>query len=264
MFASRHPLTAAILAAVLGAPCAAMAEQGKPEADRWQADVALGLTLERGNTAKNALNATSNMSHDGLKWRHTVKLEANNEEEKVEDLSTPQDEEFERTDESYFGSYKADRKLGSARRNYLFNVLTYEKDTFSGFQYQATYALGFGRRLIETERHKLEAEAGPGYRWVCLEPETDYFDCQRDENQRILRLAAKYQWQINENVDFRQEVASDVGPDATSTRAESVLNSKLTQSLSMRVRYLLEHESKVLPGVKESDHLFTVGLAYKF
>lgn len=265
MLFSRFPLAAAVAAASLGfASSVVVAEEAGAEANGWHADVAVGLTFERGNTAKNALNATFNASHDGVLWRHTLKLEAHNEEEEVESELPPFDSEYQRTDESYFGSYKADRKLGENSRNYFFNVLTYEKDTFSGFQYQATYALGLGRRFIETERHKLEAEAGPGYRWSCLEPESGYFDCDNDDNQGILRVAGKYVWTINENVDFRQEVSSDVGSDSVSSRAESVLNAKMTEALSLRLRYLLEHESEVAPGVKESDHLFTVGVAYKF
>ena len=266
MFFSRHPLAAALIAGTVAATSGgAIAEEGTPaEESPWSADVALGLTLERGNTATNALNATANVAYDGVNWRHTAKAEAYNEEEELPSSVPPFESSYQRTDESYYGSYKADRKLGENSRNYFFNVLTYEKDTFSGFQYQATYALGLGRRFIETERHKLEAEAGPGYRWICLEPETDYFDCREDNNQSIIRLAGKYVWKINDNVDFRQEIATDIGNDSNSTRAESVLNSKITDALSVRIRYLLEHESEVMSGVKESDHLFTVGFAYKF
>ncbi len=229
---------------------------------KWKADVAAGLVLERGNTNSNGASGNFNASHEGELWRNTMKLEASNKEEKSEVTGYPGLEKYVRTDERYFGLYQLDRKFDSHSANYLFNVGTYEKDAFSGFQYQATYAVGLGRRWIDTETHTLDAELGPGYRWKCLEEEDNYFQCDNDENEAIVRVAAKYQWVISESADFRQEVSSDIGRDSTSTRAESIFNSKINSHFSLRLRYLLEHESETAPGSKESDHEFTVGLVY--
>ena len=65
------------------------------------------------------------MARDSEKWRHTFKADANNEKEE-----DPDTEEYNRTDENYFASYKLDRKLGEDAKNYLFNVLTTRKIIF--------------------------------------------------------------------------------------------------------------------------------------
>ncbi|MDF1780402.1 MAG: DUF481 domain-containing protein [Alcanivoracaceae bacterium] len=238
------------------------AEEGA--ADRkWEADLSAGMVLERGNADTNEVNGNLSAAREGDLWRNTMKLEgANKEEAVVVDPALPDKKEYLRTKERYYGLYKLDRKLGENSANYLFNVFTYEKDAFSGFQYQATYAVGLGRRWIENEKHTLDAEVGPGYRWQCLEEESGYFGCANDENQAILRAALKYKWLISESADFRQEISSDIGRDSRSTRAESILNSKINSHFSLRVRYLLEHESTAAPGAKEADHEFSVGLVY--
>lgn len=229
---------------------------------QWTADIAASMVFERGNTNSNGVNGNFNAAHEGELWRNTMKLEASNKEEKTEVVGYPGLEKYVRTDERYYGLYQLDRKFSADSANYLFNVATYEKDAFSGFQYQGTYAIGLGRRWIDTEKHTLDAELGPGYRWKCLEEEDSYFQCDNDQNEGIVRVAAKYQWVISDSADFRQEVSSDIGQDSTSTRAESIFNSKINSHFSLRLRYLLEHESEVANGSKEADHEFTIGLVY--
>lgn len=228
----------------------------------WTADMAASLLFERGNTESNAVNGNLNAAHESVLWRNTVKAEGTNKEEKVLNPLTGR-EEYERTSERYFGQYKLDRKLGDNGANYFFNVGTYEKDSFSGFQYQASYALGLGRRFIDSARHTLDAEVGPGYRWRCLEPSDAYTTCGNEQNEGIVRVAAKYKWLISDTADFSQEVSSEIGEDGgASSRAESILNSKINAKFSLRVRYLLEHESEAAPGAKEADHEVSVGLVY--
>lgn len=253
------------LAALLGTAVSLLAFAADDKsAPKWEADVATGLVFERGNTVSNGLNGNFNATRESQLWGHTIKAEGSNKEDKFEDPAQPGEKSYVRTDERYYALYKLDRKLGEGSPNYLFNVLTYEKDAFSGFHYQATYALGLGRRWVDTEKHTLDAEAGPGYRWQCLENQDGYFSCERDEDEGIFRVAMKYKWVISDSADFRQEVSSDIGADSRSTRAESILNSKINSSFSLRVRYLLEHQSEVAPSIKESDHEFTVGLTYTF
>ncbi|MCB1836193.1 MAG: DUF481 domain-containing protein [Alcanivoracaceae bacterium] len=241
-----------------GAVSANAAEAGKLG---WTADMAASLILERGNSESNAVNGNLNAAREGVLWRNTIKAEGTNKEERVTDPVTGKDD-YVRTGERYYGLYKLDRKLGENSANYFFNVGTYEKDAFSGFHYQATYALGLGRRFISNDKHTLDAEIGPGYRWRCLEPQDGYFSCDQDDNEPIARIAAKYKWLISDTADFSQEVSTEAGEDGASTRAESVLNSKINAKFSLRVRYLLEHESEPGPGAKEADHEFTVGLVY--
>lgn len=254
-----HYLAALVLAAGIPAMAQGAEEASNDESSKWTGDVGVSLLFKRGNTDSDALNAHANASRDSAYWRHTFKADANNEKKR-----DPDTERYQRTDENYFASYKLDRKLGENAKNYLFNVATYEKDNFSGFHYQASYALGLGRRWFDDGVHTLDTEVGPGYRVQCLEPEESYSDCGNTEESAIARLALKYRWQISENAKFSEDISSEIGEDASSTRMETALTSNINSHFALRIRHLLEHESKVPAGNHKTDNTYTVGVVYTF
>jgi putative salt-induced outer membrane protein len=240
------------LAAVL--PASALAEV---DPEGWNGEAELAYQLKRGNSVSNSITAKANGEYDGENWRHTAIFEANNAESE-----DPDTEEQERTAESYYTSYKLDKKFGEA--NYIFNVVTYEKDAFSGYQYEATYALGYGRRLVDTDTQVLDAELGPGFRSRCLEPEDSYTDCADNEDDPVFRIAANYTWQITPTAKFKEVISSNIDDDSAVTRAETSLSTKVNDHLALRVSHVLDHDSDPPPGVKESDHQVLVSLVLGF
>ena len=254
----RSKYLAAMLIAT-GLPVASLAAEEAAEdgATKWSGDIGIGLLFKRGNTNSDSTNANANMSRDSAKWRHTFKADANNEQEE-----DPDTEEYTRTDENYFASYKLDRKLGEESRNYLFNVLTYKKDNFSGYHYEASYAIGLGRRWIDSDRQTLDAEFGPGYRVKCLDPQDTYFSCADSEEDAIARIGIKYDLKVSDNTVFREDFSTEVGEDGADTRAETSLTTAINSKFSLRLRHLLEHDSDAPDGTKETDHTFSVGVVY--
>ena len=249
-------LLAAGLPAVSVAAEEAAADEGS-EISKWSGDIGVGLLFKRGNTNSDSTNANVNMARDSALWRHTFKADANNEKEE-----DPDTEEYNRTDENYFASYKLDRKLGEDSKNYLFNVLTYQKDNFSGYHYEASYAIGLGRRWVETERQTLDAEFGPGYRVKCLEPQDTYFSCDSSEEDVIARVGIKYELKVSDNTTFKEDLTTEVGDDGSDTRAETSLTTAINSSFALRLRHLLEHDSSAPVGTEETDHTFSVGVVY--
>ncbi|MEE4251697.1 MAG: DUF481 domain-containing protein [Alcanivoracaceae bacterium] len=230
------------------------------EADRsWKGEVELAYLIKRGNTESDTAQGKLNAERDGVKWRHTAKVEGSNTQ--AEDSTTG---DKVRTGERYFASYKLDRKLGDDSANYVFNILSYDKDLFSGYHYQASYALGIGRRWLDNDRHTLDTEFGPGFRSFCLEPETSYTECENTEDGAIARLAMKYNWNINDGAQFREEITSEIGEDASTVRAETSLTSRINGSLAMRISHLLKYTSEVTAPAKKTDNELTVSLVYSF
>ena len=247
----------AACAAVCGAP--AWAEDAA-EVDRsWKGELELAYLIKRGNTESDTAQGKMNAERDGVKWRHTAKVEGSNTQ--AEDATTG---DKVRTGERYFASYKLDRKLGDDSANYLFNILAYDKDLFSGYHYQASYAVGIGRRWLANDRHTLDTEFGPGFRSFCLEPETSYTSCDNTEDGAIARVAMKYNWTINEGAQFREEISSEIGEDASTVRAETSLTSRINGSLAMRISHLLKYTSEVAAPAKKTDNELTVSLVYSF
>lgn len=248
-------LAVACAAAVL--PGLALAQEAAEDARAWSGDAELAYLLKRGNTKSETLSAKGNAERDGIDWRHIIKLEAANAQQR--NTSTREDE---RTAERYFGSYKLDRKLDEA--NYIFNVLTAEKDRFTGYDYEASYALGYGRRMFDNDLHRLDIEAGPGYRWRQIEPGLVAPGESRKEEDAILRLGLRYRLALSETAEFNEELTTEIGEDSTVTRATTSLTTRVTGSLSLRLSHVLRHTTDPAPDAKKSDQEILVGIVYGF
>lgn len=226
------------------------------EKKAWDIEVEASYLLKNGNSNSESVVGKASATHDGKIWRHAAQLEA------VNTVGEDDNGDEERTAERYYASYKLDRKFDNGY--YLFNAFTYDKDRFSGYQYQASYAIGLGRRFIDTATQTLDLEAGPGYRTQCLEPDDSYFDCQNNEDSAIARIAGKYKWKISDTASFSQNVSSEIGEENTSLRSETSLTSKINDHFAMRLSYLLTRDSEVPAGTHKTDTETTVSLVYTF
>lgn len=227
------------------------AEQG------WDAEVGLNYTMKRGNTDSDALSGKAVAERDGLNWRHLAKLEGSNEEKRNKNNVE------ERIAERYFGSYKLDRKIDEA--NYIFNQLSAQKDLFSGYNYETTYALGYGRRIFDSAKQRLDIEAGPGYRVRELEelpPEWVGTSKSRTEKDAVALVALRYRLQITETAQFREEITSELEDGSSVTRAETSLTTAINSRLSLRLSHILRHNSQPADDKRKSDQEILVGLVW--
>lgn len=226
------------------------------EADRlWKGDANLAYIYNSGNTNSENLNFRSKATRDGEDWRNIFRLEAANETSEVTSEETGEKSD-ERTAENYFASAKAEYKLGE--RSYLFGLLEYTKDRFSGFDYEGAVTFGYGRDFIRNETHELSADIGMGYREI-KEEETGHI-----EEDIIARIGAVYLWNINENTIFDEDFSYEAGDSRKITKSLTRLRVKINSSLSASISYEVKHTSDVPPGTKNSDRTTLVGLAYSF
>ena len=215
----------------------------------WSGDVSLTLTTNNGNTKSQNLGLKSRAVRDGEVWRNTFKLNALNEES-----------DGNRTAEKYFGSAKADRKLSDV--DYLFLLLEHEDDEFGAYDYQTSFTLGYGRKVINTDEHKLEFEVGPGYRHNELLVENA--DGDKEETETMLRGALNYDWVVNDSTSFRQELSVEAGEEITVSKSLSKVKTKLHNQFSLSVSYEMKHTSEVPEGAHEFDGTMVVALDYSF
>ncbi len=251
-------LAALVTAGLAPFPALAAEGDGETSSDGWSGELEFSYLLKRGNTESDSVVSKGDGEYEGENWRHTAEFEAVNTT--AENQTTG---ETERVAERYFLSYKLDRKLGE--ENYIFNVGTYEKDLFSGYHYRISYALGYGRSILDTERHELSAEIGPGYRIRCLEPEDSYRNCENHEDTPILRMAGQYRWDISESAVFREKISTEMSANEGSiSRAETSLSSQINDTLTLRLSHLIKHSSQVPAGTENTDQEITVSLVVGF
>lgn len=246
----KHKLTFLALAI---APFAVMAEE-TDDNKLWSGEANLSYIDSSGNTESTNLAFRSGATRDGETWRNIYKLEASNETAEQEDANG--DEKEVRTAEKYFASAKAEYKFGTS--SYLFGLLEYTDDRFSGYEYEASVTFGYGQDILKNEVHELSADAGIGYR------ESKEIETGDVLEEAVLRLGAVYLWRINENTTFDEDFSTEIGEEKTVTKSYTRLKVKINGSLNGFVAYEIKHTDEVPEGSKNSDRKFMVGVNYTF
>jgi len=121
--------------------------------------------------------------------------------------------------------------------HYLFGFARWEKDRFAGYDQQLSAIGGYGRQIIDGERHYLSLEAGPGYRHDRL---------RDDENERlaVAYSAMDYRWEFSQHSDFKQEMSVEYTGENTTSRSLSALTTRLNSRLSLRLSHEIKHNSQ--------------------
>lgn len=227
------------IVSLLAAGAAGAADEG------WKGEAELGVVLTSGNTETQSISGKAKVGHERRKWRHGATFEALNT--KDEDTTTA--ERYTLTGQS---AYKM------TERQYLFGLITYDADRFSGFEYQLSEALGYGIKAIDRETLELGLEAGLGARQSKLEESGD------TENEGIVRLAGHLAWQISGTSEFTQGLSSEIGEESTITRSVTALKSQVAGNLAMKISYSVKHVSDVPDDVRHTDQETAVTLVYSF
>lgn len=204
----------------------------------------LGYLATSGNTETASFNGKLALGWDLEKWRHAVVMS-----------SIRSEEDGITTAENHQAGYKLDRKLDE--KNYLFFLASWEQDEFSGFDEQTSQAVGYGRRMLETDTQLLDLEIGVGARQTELSDGTE-----RDET--IGRLAGNYKWQFSETSDFTQKLAVESGDENTYTESVTGLSLQVMGNLDLAISYTIKRNSDVPLGNENTDTYTTVSLQYDF
>jgi len=213
-------------------------------ASTWNGEAELGAVVTTGNTETQTLNAKGKLVNDRKKWKHVGMVEA---------LSTSDD--VRTTSERYLLSAKSDYKYDEV--SYAFVRINYEKDRFSGYDYQVSETLGYGRKIITEPNLTLALEAGPGARQSKL-------DMGDSDDEFIVRLAGDLVWKISENAEFSEDLSTEVGEDVTISKSVSALKAQIVGSLAMKLSYTVKHTSDVPVETEKTDTETALTLVYSF
>jgi putative salt-induced outer membrane protein len=218
----------------------AVAEESVERA--WKSDAEVGGVVTRGNTRTQSINAKLSVLHEREKWRHEGKLETF----KASDRTAT-------TAEKYIGSGKTDYKYSA--RNYAFATVKYENDRFSGYEYQATEAIGYGRRIAKTMTFTLDFEGGVGAR-------QSKEDDGHPRNKGILRFAGNMSWALSPTSVFTEQLTVEYGVDATVTTSITALKAKINDDLAMKLSFTIKNTSETPPAIESTDTQSAVTLVY--
>ena len=238
---TRNLLRAAplMLSPLIASPALATEDDG-----RWSGSTELGASITTGNTDSSTVNGKLDISYERHPWKHGFRLEALRSSEDGED-----------TADRVLAEFESDYAL--TERSYLFGVLRGTRDEFSGYDYQASAAAGYGRKLWVSDKGYWDAEIGPGVRVA----ETE--DGDRETNL-IARVASGLEYRFSEFATFSQDVTVLAGENNTEIESVTGLTSSLTDTLAMKLSYTVQHNTEVPAGTENTDTYTSINLVYNF
>lgn len=232
-----------LVAALAITPLSLCAEETE-EQSPWAGKVTLGYLATSGNTENSTLNTGFEVSYTSGKWAHLLEAAA---------ISASENEVT--TAEAYDLGWKSERKITD--HDFLFGRLQWRKDNFGAFDTQFSQTLGYGRRLIDNDKHKLNAELGVGARQSELQ-------LGGTENETIVTAGGYYKWQLSETAEFRQDLTFEVGSENTYTESVTAISAKLLGQLALVASYTIKNNSDVPPLTEKTDTYTALSLEYLF
>jgi putative salt-induced outer membrane protein len=229
---------------VFATPLLAQEEEAAEEESPWSGSVKLGYLATTGNTENSSLNSGFTINYKLELWEHTATAAAiYSTESKVT------------TAEAYDFGWKSARNL--TEQDFLFGRLDWRKDRFASIEQQFSQSVGYGRRLIDTDKHQLNGELGIGARQSDLADGTD-------ESDTIYTGRLTYNWNMSETASFGQAFLVEAGSSNTFTESVTVIEARLIGGLALVASYTVRHNSDVLLGSEKTDTRTALLLEYGF
>lgn len=220
-----------------------------PTEKGWESTAEAGVVVTSGNTKTSSFSGKFDTTKESGKWRHNLHAES---------LSASSDNV--KSAEKYLASGQSDYKFG--KFNYMFGLLIYNKDLFSGYQYQTTVAAGYGRRLLDEPTMTLDLEIGPGVRVTKIDTSID--PNAKAKNDGVVRMAAKYRWKLSATSKFSEDLTSEASHKSTVSKSVTGLTAKINSSLAMKATVTLTRTTHVPVGTRENDTETALTLVYSF
>jgi len=231
-----------VMAAALLAPFSVMA-QDAPETP-WSGKATLGYLATSGNTENTTLNTGFEVGYAAGEWAHLFNAAVINASEN----------EFT-TAEAYDAGWKSERNLSD--KDFLFGRLSWRKDQFGGYDTQFSQTVGYGRRLIDADKHKLNAEIGAGARQSKTQ-------LGIKEDETVFRGGLYYKWLFSETAEFRQDLTVEGGDVNTYTESVTAISAKLLGDLALVASYTIKNNSDVPAMTEKTDTYSALSLEYVF
>lgn len=228
-----------ILAGVALALCAATTQA------EWKGKGEAGIVFARGNTEADTVNFKLGMSEEVDRWKHSLDmaaLRATSNGVKSADRFT--------------AGWQSDYKLNE--RSFTFGGLRYERDRFSGFDYQATASAGVGYKFYDTDKTKLSGQVGAGYRRI-----KDGVTGATSGNV-VFVAGLDYSKVLTATTNVVDKFHLESGSDDTLLSNFSGLEVKMSNALALSVGLDVQHNSKPPAPRKKTDTVTTVNLVYAF
>lgn len=234
----------AILAMLVASAGVFAQDEESDENDPFEGAASFGYLSTSGNSDSQNVNAAFSLKWQPSAWSHEFKVSAVRAE--TSGITTA---------DAQFANYSARREFGE--KSFLFATLDWQSDEFSAYDSQLSETVGYGRHLVETNRHTLNIEVGGGARQADLRT-------GEAQDESIVRGAIDYAWDFSETAGFQQSFVIESGSSNTRSESLSELRADILGNLKLVLSYRLRHNSDVPAGIEKSDRFTAISLEYGF
>jgi putative salt-induced outer membrane protein len=221
----------------------------------WVGKGQLGFLAQQGNTQATSANAVIDMSLLEDPWEHKVHLDGlygkSAEVVAAEKWEAGWQSQYTFTP-NYFG----------------FGALRYEHDMFSGFQYQASEAVGVGYKIFNNADTKLSVQVGVGYRELRPEDLTTLPDGsvlrtpEPTDNSAVGTFELDYNQAFTRTTSLGNTLLVESGSSDTLIVDKVALTVKMGTRLALSVGYSIQDNTRPPDGLKKMDSIETVNLVF--
>ncbi|WP_227551265.1 YdiY family protein [Kangiella sp. HZ709] len=144
-----------------------------------------------------------------------------------------------------------------SENDFLYGTVDYVNDYFGAYDYQAGIYAGYGRQIFADDSGHLSLGIAAGYR-------INAAFVGEDEKEGVIRSDLDYAYKISDTAQFTQKLTAIFGEEVDTYTSESALTAKLSDSLALKVAYLVNHNSVVPVGTDKTDSTTSIGVSYSF
>jgi len=158
------------------------------------------------------------------------------------------------TREQYLAAYELNYKIND--RLFAYALAQYERDRFQGFsaRYSASGGLGYD---VLVDGPTLSVKAGPAWRRTEL--------TTGESTSNLAGLAAlDFDWSISDSLTFTQDGSALVQSGSSTFISDTGLQVAMSDALSVRLSYTLEHDTDPPAGAVKTDTLSRITIIYDF
>ncbi|MBN6150974.1 DUF481 domain-containing protein [Xanthomonas sp. AmX2] len=252
-----------VVTLMLLSPALAWADDvGTPSLDAssspWSGSGELGFASSHGNSSTETFNGRLKGQYLDGDWIHSLDLFALRAS--AEYTNSNDDGSTERvrqtTSNRYTGSAGSALQLGEHRQ--LTASLRYERDDFATYDRLGTVGIGYGTRVMDSDRYTVDVQVGPGVRRA--------HDVEEDRNETSLigRGLFDFKYALTDNTEVGNTLLVESGSYNTFAQNDLGISVSMNSHFALKAGWQARHNSDVSDEKKKTDTLTTMNVVYKF
>ncbi|ADT69263.1 DUF481 domain-containing protein [Pseudoalteromonas sp. SCSIO 43095] len=223
-------------------------------------DTEFGFILSKGNTNSTSFKLKGNLYQDFENWRNQFKIDSLYKRDENEETGQS-DVTANRVFVSAQGNYKVGVKNSS-----FFIYGDYEEDEFSGLDFKSTVATGYGARIYQGVKNKVDIDIGPGLYRSVADDESTISEDDKDKMGYLLRIAMQWERLVSKRTRFNQDISIEQSLSGLNSRlkSETALISQVVGAVSLKFAYMYRYNSKPEEDKLKYDSELSATLVYSF